>query len=329
MNDLLIGLLGALLATNQAAAASNVVKRATGLTVAVPDHNDPVEREYQRLLTDDDAAQAEVDGWIQAEQAGKNPIASATLRARVAQRFEPVKRAYENFLQRHPAHARAHLAYGSFLNDIHEETAAEAHWEKARALDPHNPAAWNNLANHYAHSGGITNSFACYARAIELNPTEPVYYQNFADTVFLFRQDAMGFYRLNEQQVFDKAMALYRRAQALDPENFILATEIAQTHYGLKPPKTGDAADDRKAFERAGDEALAAWRTALRLARDDIERQGVFIHFARWQIKLARFDDARASLAGITNRMFDLTKDRLRKNLETEAAKTSGAGVQP
>ena len=64
VSNLLIGLLGALVSTNQPAVVSNLVLQTTGLSVVVVDPNDPVEKEYQKLLADDDAAQAEVDKWI-------------------------------------------------------------------------------------------------------------------------------------------------------------------------------------------------------------------------------------------------------------------------
>ena len=73
-------------------------------------------------------------------------------------------------------------------------------------LDPKNPAVWNNLANFYGEHGPITNAFVDYAQAIALEPAEPVYYQNFATTVYLFRKDVREFYNINEQQVFDKAL---------------------------------------------------------------------------------------------------------------------------
>jgi hypothetical protein len=60
----MIGLLGTLLATNQPQAVSNLVRQTTGVSVTVPDRNDPIEKEYRKLLEDDDAAQAEVDRWI-------------------------------------------------------------------------------------------------------------------------------------------------------------------------------------------------------------------------------------------------------------------------
>ena len=112
------------------------------------------------------------------------------------------------------------MAYGSFLDDIGDEEAGKAQFENASQIDPKNPAAWNNLANYYGENGPLTNAFADYARAIELDPTEPVYYQNLATTVYLFRKDAREFYGINEQQVFDKALELYRKAIQLDPENF-------------------------------------------------------------------------------------------------------------
>lgn len=335
MNDLLVGLLGALLATNQPAAVSNLVQKKTGLAVTVPDLNDPVEREYQKLMVDDDAAQAEVDQWITENEkfAEKGAgIEAITLRARIEKRLGSVRKAYDDFLKRNPDHARARLAYGSFLNDIQEEEAAEAEWEKARQLDPKNPAAWNNLANHYGHFGEVTKAFEYYAKAIELDPAEPVYFQNFATTVYLFRRDATNFYKITEPQVFDKALDLYRKALALDPQNFLLATDLAQSYYGIKPPKSGDPEADRKVALKLTEEAVAAWEVAMKVAGNDVERQGVHIHLARILINGNRFDEARKNLNAVTNEIYFLTKTNLTKKLlanESKAKGTNAPGANP
>ena len=152
--------LSALVATNSAGAISNVIEKTTGISVNVGQVNDPIEREYLKLLEMDDAAQADVDRWIKENNSFKEQgagVDTITLNARIDKRFAPVKKAYEEFLQRNPNHAKARLAYGSFLNDIHEEEAAHSQWEKAREADPKNPAAWNNLANYYGHNGPVTN----------------------------------------------------------------------------------------------------------------------------------------------------------------------------
>lgn len=314
----MIGLLSVLVATNQPAAMSNLVVRNTGVSLHIPDPNDPVERAYRKLLAEDDAAQAEVDGWIKANQAlgdQATDVETGIMRVRVKQRLDRVKQAYDEFLQLHPDHARARLAYGSFLDDTQEEGAAQVQWEKARELDPTNPAAWNNLANWYAHNSPVTKAFEYYGKAIELRPTESVYYENLAMTVYMFRRDATNYYQITEPQVFEKALALYRKALALDPDNFVLATQYAQSYYGFKPRETGEETADRTARQKHFEDAMTAWGQAFKAARDDIEREGVYLHFARLQINAGRFDAARTNLNLVTNAMYLQTKQRLTKKL--------------
>ncbi len=116
--------------------------------------------------------------------------------------------------------------HGSFLMDTHDEDAAEVHWEKARQLDPKNAASWNNLAG--VMSSRITapsrRRLMHCTKAIELAPDEPLYYHNFGNLVFVFRKDALAFYKFdNEQQVFNKALELFQQALKHDPGNFELA----------------------------------------------------------------------------------------------------------
>jgi tetratricopeptide (TPR) repeat protein len=319
VNDLTIGLLSALLATNQPQAVSNLVQQQTGVSVPIVNPDDPAEKELKQLMIDDDAALDEIDKWIRdndalvAQGGGETKV---VLRQRIRDRLDVVRRHYEDFLKQHPDFARAHMAYGSFLNDIGDEEAAGGEFEKASKLDPKDPAAWNNLANYYGEFGGVTNAFACYARAIDLDPTEAVYYQNLATTVYLFRRDAEAFYGINEQQVFDKALEFYRKAVKLDPENFSLATDYAQTYYGVRPMRTNDA--------------LVAWTNALNVAGNDIEREGVYIHLARVKLSVGRFDEARAQLAAVTNSFYVEMKNRITRNLaEREKAATNSIAALP
>ena len=229
-------------------------------------------------MEDDDAALAEVDQWIQTNNALVATGAGETkdaLNQRIHARLDTVRTNYANFLRRHPDSSRGYMAYGSFLDDIGDEEAGKVQFENASQIDPKNPAAWNNLANYYGENGPLTNAFADYARAIELDPTEPVYYQNLATMVYLYRKDARAFYGINEQQVFDKALDLYRKAVQLDPDNFSLATDYAESYYGIRPLRTNDA--------------LVAWTNALNIAHNDVEREGVFIHLARVKTVAGRF----------------------------------------
>lgn len=318
MSDLLVGLLSALVATNQPVALSNLVVKTTGVAVEITDPNDPVEKEYRKLLEEDDAAQEEVDRWIRQNEAFKEQgagVSEARLRARVVERLEKVRKSYQDFLQAHPEHARARLAYGSFLMDIREEDEAVREMEKARELDPKNPAAWNNLANYYGHRSPVKKAFEYYAKAIELNPNEPVYFQNFATTVFLFRKDAMEFYHIDEPEVFNRALELYRKAMKLDPDNFVLASDYAQSYYGIRPMRHA--------------EAIAAWEEAMKVAVNDEEREGVHIHLARIKLDAGRFDEVHRHLNQVTNAVYGVHKNRLMRNLAEREGKSKETNAPP
>ena len=320
MSSLLVGLLSALVATNPPAAVSNLVTATTGVSVNVPDPNDPVARELQKLMDNDDAAQAEVDGWIRenrefADKGGG--IANAELNRRIRKRFEPVRAGYEDLIKRHPSNAAALVAYSSFLNDVGDLEEALAQLEKARELSPKDPAIWNNLGVYYSdgHHGPPINSFHCFEKAIELKPSESLYYHNFADAVYMFRRDAEEYYHIDEPQVFDKALALYTKALKLDPTDFPLATDLAEAYYGIRPMRTEDA--------------LIAWTNALQIAHDEIEREGVYLHLARVKLYHAgRFDEVRAHLNAVTNSMYAELKKTLERNLE-QREKMAGATNRP
>jgi tetratricopeptide (TPR) repeat protein len=278
--------------------------------------NTNAEPDLKKVMLDDDAALDEINLWIQennayaAQGAGET---KAQLNQRILARIKTVRDGYESFLKRYPKYARGYLAYGSFLNDIGEEDSARDQYEISRELDPTNSAAWNDLANYYGENGPTTNAFAYYARAVELDPTEPVYYENWATTVYLYRPDARKFYGITESQVFDKALALYQRAIELDPTNFALMTDYAESYYGIRPLRTNDA--------------LEAWTNALKIADNDLEREGVYVHLARVKIAAGYYAEAQAQLDEITNSTYDALKARLQRNLLAKENPTNNSAV--
>lgn len=305
MTNLLTALLAAALSTNPPAAVSNLVRQATGAQVEVPDPNDPVDREYRRLLELDDQAQEQIDRLIEEEgkfAAESGGAQSPTLESRIERELDAVRKEYERFIGQHPGHVAARTAYGSFLNDLGMEMEAAAVWEEALRRDTNSAALYNNLAGIYSHRGPIGKAFEYFERALELDPREPVYLQNFATLTYLFRKDAMERWSITEPQVFDRALALYERALRLDPDNFLLATELAQSYYGIKPLRA--------------EAALQAWNRALELARDELERQGVRLHLARTHMMAGELDAAAAELGQVTDPVHAYMKSRLEKRLE-------------
>jgi len=281
---------------------SNAAAAKAGKHKASP--NDPVEREYEKLIERDEKTLNEVNTLVKDADAFAEkgaPTPKAVLAAKIDALLDPIRKSYEDFLKEHPEHVDARLAYGSFLNETGDTEEAIKQWEKARETDPKNPSSWNNLANIYGHIGPVKKAFEYYEKAIELDPTEPVYFQNMATTVYLFRKDAMEMYRINEEQVFNKSLDLYKVAMKLDPTNLALATDYAQSFYGIKPMRV--------------DDALAAWNHALTLAKNDVEKEGIYLHLARVELNSGKFSEAQKHLDLVNNPEMQDLKKRLQKNL--------------
>ena len=265
------------------------------------------EKELNGIMEKDDATLDEIDQWIRVNNARVSQgsaEAPEELNKRIHARLDAIRKNYDDFLHRHPRNADGHLAYGTFLNDIGDEELAVAEFEAAKKYDPANPAAWNNLANYYGEHGPTTNAFVYYGKAITLDSNEPVYYRNLATLVFLFRKDASEFYGIDETHVFDKSLALYQKAIQLDPTNFDLATDYADSYYGIKPLRTNDA--------------LASWTNALKIASSEVEREGVLIHLARVKLVAGRYAEVQGHLDGVTNIIYEKLKSRLQRNLDAK-----------
>ena len=299
------------MATNQAQAVSQLVEQKTGIAIEVP-AEDPADLELKALMAKDDEVSALIDEWIyDFKDRGKDDtITEAVLNQKIRQKLEELENAYKEFIRRHSKHASGRLAYGSFLRDLGRDHEAKEQYEKATELAPNDPAAWNNLATVQTHAGSIKNAFSYYEKALALNPNESVYYQNFGTTVYLYRKDAKEYWNIDEQQVFDKALALYDKALELDPTNFELATDYAQSYYGIRPTRYEDA--------------MKAWGKALAIAREELERQGVYIHMARFEINAGKFDVARELLSKVSEEMYGVLKERVSSTLVRKEREAKG-----
>ncbi len=284
------------------------------------DPNSPEEREYVRVLMTHATARNEVIYWIRADitqRKSLSPPPNALLKSRIKQRLEPLVATYKDFLKRNPRHVQAGQSYRNLLADLNGEDGLIKQWEQAHGIDPRDPDAWRRLAHYYSHIGEIKKSFQCYAKAIELDPTEPVYYQDYALTVFLYRRDARDHFHSNEQQVFDRALELYEQAMKLDPKNAPLAVDIAECYYMIRPPRV--------------EPALQAWQRVLKLASNDQQRENTYLNLARVEIAGEHFESARRYLNLVKNRQFERIKGRVANTLATReksVAETTAAATK-
>lgn len=294
--------------------------------------NDAVEAEFQALLARDDAAQAAASEMITNDEKAGDPLSAplrVTLRARLDQKLQPVRDAYVDFLLRHTDHARGHLAFGSFLADIGEDSEALIHDEKARDLDPTNPAAWNNLGGLYARLERVARAFGCYEEAIRLNTNQASYPHSLGTLICLFPREASEHYHCKPSETLPKAVGLYETAIRLDPENFEYWQDLAETFYGATagPPARPEIRDEW------GKKALAAWTNALTRATIDIQREGVYLHMARWHLRLGDKESASKRLGQVSHHALLPLKGELLgvldpTTVQEKPAGTSGAGAR-
>ena len=327
MSDLLAGALSVLLSTNQPSALNQLVSQQAGIPLSPT--NDPVGMELRQLLADDDKAREDADRWVDEYDqvsGGKRPVPTELSR-RIEERYEGIRHRYDDFIFHNTNNAKVHLAYGSFLGEIGDSEAMASEWEKAREIDPKDPASWNNLAGYYAHEGPIEKAFPYFEKAIELNPREPEYLHSLGTVVFLYRKDAATYYHTNEQGVFNKAFQLYHAAMTLRPNDFKLAADVAQSWYGVKAEPADSDEEKKKAQDRIVTNAMQAWTNAYILAADDEDREGVRLHLARWQITAKRFDEARTNLLSVTNEVHLMMRTRLLRSLTNHLELPAGSSA--
>ena len=74
--QLFIGVLGVMIAANLAVAQTNLVTQTNGVSATATGTNSPVAQELQKIEDQDDAAAAEIDGWIRKETRNHHKKAS-------------------------------------------------------------------------------------------------------------------------------------------------------------------------------------------------------------------------------------------------------------
>ncbi len=185
---------------------------------------------------------------------------------------------YKHFLNDHPDHARAMVAFGSLLYDQHREEEGIRWWEKALVADPREAYAYNSLANDYGHNGQADKALRYYQKAIDLEPTEPVFRFNWATTCQMFRKESRAVYGWNVDEIFRHSMEQFRAARDLVPQDFDMASTYAETFYMVPKPDWN--------------EAYAGWQFCLKQTLDDDQRQFVYAHLARVCVRMGRNDEA-------------------------------------
>ncbi len=270
------------------------------LSPSIRAEEDPrdAERQFRFLLSRGDELQAQRD------------TISPTNVNRWKAQMRRLEGDYKHFLNDHPRHTRAMVAYGSLLYDQHLEDEGVAWWEKAIAIDPQEAYAYNSLANDYGHNGHADKALLYYQKAIDLVPTEPIFRFNWATTCQMFRNESKAVYGWSKDEIFQHSLEQFRQARDLVPQDYEMASTYAQTFYMMPKPDWQGAYD--------------GWQFCLNQPLDDQQRQYVYANLSRTCIRLGRIDEARQWLAKLTD---NGQKSFVRRALERKIAEeTTAAG---
>ncbi|MGD0059219.1 MAG: tetratricopeptide repeat protein [Verrucomicrobiia bacterium] len=278
---------------------------AVALAHGVYGEEDPrdAERQFRFLLSRGDELRAQKDRF--------DPQTPPVVTERWKAHLKHLERDYQHFLHDHPLHARAMVAYGGLLYDEEDEDEGARWWEKAIAVDPREPYAYNNLANVYGHDGHAAKALQYYQTAIDLAPTEPIFRFNWATTCQLFRNESRAVYGWSVDEIFQHSMEQYRAARDLDPQNYDLSSTYAETFYQLPKP------DWPGAYE--------AWQFCLRQPLDDRQREFVCGHLARVCIRLGRIDEAKQWVSKISTSDQMSVRRLIERKIAELSQKTGGS----
>lgn len=240
-----------------------------------------------------------------AEDAAEEP--NHLLSRRIDHRFKLFCDALAEFRGKHPEAKGVELIEAPFRSEILRLLELVRRLEVSRHEQPESPEPWSELAEQLLHAGRVAEAFGCHEKTLKLLPLEASYYSDFGTVLLLYRVDAAAHYQLTMQAVFDKALGMYRRGMSLEPENFRAAVALAESYYLVTPARLV--------------EGQAAWEHALKLAKDESERNEATVHLARYAILRGRPNLAKVYLEQVKEPRFTMPKLALqRRILDAEKA---------
>lgn len=270
--------------------------------------------EFKALKARVEDAQHDIVRWL-LETPALNEYPEETplrlLSSRIEHRFQAVCEAVDAYRQRHAEHTELEAIEQPFRQGMTDDLEAVQRWEIARNEDPESASPWNDMAHYFLHSGRVGKAFVCFEKSLSLLPLETTFYSDFATTLLLYRPDAMRHYKLTEQAVFDKALAMYRRTMRIEPRSFEQAVAFAESYYLVTPARHA--------------EGQAAWDHALSLAVTEAERGEALLHLARYAIQRSHSNLARIYLAQVNASRWEPAKLALLRRIEdaTKGEKSS------
>ena len=167
-------------------------------------------------------------------------------------------------------------------------------------LEPGNAAIANSLGGAYLQVGRVAQSANQFQRAVDTASGVAAYHYNLANVEFLLRHDLTAAWQIDTAALLRRALAEYREASRLSPNDMEYARGYAETFFGMPDPNWA--------------EAEVAWRRVLKLAP---QRDFAYLQLARVSLKRGDKPAARKFLDQVRDARHDGLKEKLRSQANT------------
>jgi len=170
-----------------------------------------------------------------------------------SERYQQIRRVYEYVLRQYSGEPVATNYYAELLYDQFGETERAVRlWRLAALVEPRLSAPFNNLGIHYCHCGEYGEGLKAYQTALRLEPDNPDYLFNLAQTYLVHRPQMQALLKCDAPALYREAMRLSKRAAQNAPEDFALLRDYALNFFAADgfdvQPNWRDAA---RAWQRA------------------------------------------------------------------------------
>lgn len=274
---------------------------------------DPVRRELLRVLASERRGVERVESWkldpgLFHRYAEENGVENPHFAREVSKIVARIRSHHEHFVARHPDHAPGRIAFGDFFEQVSEYEAAVTQWEIAMKLDPELPDAWDRQGRTASANDDFSATLSSYAHAIELEPDNWNFHYQIASISFNNLSRAAEHFSETQDQAADRAILHYRLALQHNPSNFELAGELAFAYAHLAPPDLA--------------RSMAVWERSMRYARDERDRESVYLSMAQISIDSEQFEAAREQVALSSLSSFRGQRSLLLKRIEAAEKKS-------
>jgi len=212
-------------------------------------------------------------------------------------RINELVQSYRTYLLDQPNDVSAYILYGKLLRRVQENEQAFIAFLKADELDPEIAVVKQQIGNHLAEEGQGKAALTFYLRAVELEPQTAIYHFALGQLIHDFRQEFIEDGIFTSDALEREMLKAFRRAAALEPENFDFQMRLGEAYYDLTSP-------DWKG-------ALVHWKKLRKKALTTLQGEILDLHRARVLGKLGRAAEAHKLLEQVLSPALQHSKQQV------------------